>query len=75
LVGVRVDEKVIAKSNASGAEVMERLSIPPEKARTAHQFVHRFGLPDREVHEDFQSAERVDLEGEDGSCRVFRTAR
>ena len=54
---------------------MERLSIPPEKARTAHQFVHRFGLPDREVHEDFQSAERVDLEGEDGSCRVFRTAR
>jgi hypothetical protein len=50
---------------------MERLSVPPEKTRTAHQFA----LPDRQVQEDFQSAERDHFEGEDGSCRAFPTAR
>lgn len=41
---------------------MERLSIPPEKAHSEHQLA----LPDREVQEDFQSAERDHSDGEDG---------
>jgi hypothetical protein len=50
---------------------MERLSIPPEKAQTEHQVA----LPDREVREDFQSAERDQSDGEGGSCRALPTAR
>jgi hypothetical protein len=50
---------------------MERLSVPPEKARTPHPFA----LLDREVQHDVQSTERDHFEGEDASCRAFPTAR